>query len=113
MARFQVVVLTRAVEGRRDELARWYDAEHIPDHLRVPGFMSGTRFTVNKLDAPTDLLDWDFMAVYELETDDPAAVIAEARRRLGTAEMPVSPALDMSQTIAVLTTPAFSSTPTP
>ncbi|MQY31831.1 hypothetical protein [Nocardia aurantia] len=108
MARFQIVVFTKAVDGRREELASWYDNQHIPDHLRVPGFVSGARHTVHKLDGPPQSPEWDFMAVYELEAEDPMTVIEEARRRLGTDDMPLSPALDMSLTLSVVATPVFS-----
>ena len=105
MAHFELMILTKAAEGRRDELAHWYDTVHIPDHLRVPGYVSAKRFEVDRLDGPAESLNWDFMTVYDLETDDPSAVIAEARRRLGTDEMPVSAALDMTMTLALLATP--------
>ena len=90
MADFQLVILTKAVEGRKDELAHWYDAVHIPDHLRVPGYISARRHGVDRLDGPADSLHWDFMTVYELETEDPSAAIAKARRRLGTGERPIT-----------------------
>jgi hypothetical protein len=105
VADFQLVILTKAVEGRKDELAHWYDAVHIPDHLRVPGYISARRHGVDRLDGPADSLHWDFMTVYELETEDPSAAIAKARRRLGTGEMPVSAALDMTMTLALLAAP--------
>ncbi|MET0362989.1 MAG: hypothetical protein ABW048_14710 [Sphingobium sp.] len=108
MARFQMVVLTKATDGRLDELATWYDNQHIPDLLRVPGFVAGTRSVLRKLGGPEQSLDWDFMAIYDLEGDDPMTIIAEAGRRLGTDEMPLSPALNSSLTLSLVATPQFS-----
>jgi hypothetical protein len=105
MPRFQMVVLTKALDGRREELARWYDTRYIPDHLRIPGFLAGARHDLVKLDGPAPSPDWDFVAIYELEADDPETLIAEARRRWGTDAMPICPAQDTSLTLAVLAMP--------
>ena len=43
MGRFQMVMLTKAVDGRVEELATWHDNRHIPELKRVPGFVSGRR----------------------------------------------------------------------
>jgi hypothetical protein len=48
-----------------DELNRWYDTEHIPDRLAVPGFRSATRYRSTERAGR-------YLAVYEL--DDPATV---------------------------------------
>lgn len=37
---------------------------------------------------------WRYLALYELETDDPDAAMAELRRRAGGPSMPMSEALD-------------------
>jgi hypothetical protein len=40
-----VYVATVSVEPEwEDELNRWYDEEHLPNLLRVPGYLSGTRY---------------------------------------------------------------------
>ena len=47
------------------ELNRWYDTEHIPERLAVPGFRSATRY--RSVERPGR-----YLAVYEL--DHPATV---------------------------------------
>jgi hypothetical protein len=68
MAREHEGLLVVRVDVRaedEDELNRWYDTEHIPDRLAVPGFRSAARF--RSIEHPGR-----YLAVYEL--DDPSAV---------------------------------------
>ncbi|MCG3753953.1 DUF4286 family protein [Amycolatopsis sp. Poz14] len=56
--------VVRAVFGDPDREARWndwYDREHVPNLLSVPGFVSATRF--KQLD-----LDGHYLAWYEIES---------------------------------------------
>ncbi len=98
MARYTFVVFTRPIDGGEEAFNDWYDNQHIPDVLAVPGFQSARRLhTVDGLtDAPR------YLALYELETDDPAAALAELSARAGTALMPMSEALDPESIDAVL-----------
>ncbi|MDO7842139.1 DUF4286 family protein [Sphingomonas immobilis] len=107
MAKFQMVVLTCAADDAVAELARWYDEQHIPDLLRVPGIVSARRGSVMKLGGPAGLPDWNFLACYDIEAESPQLVLAETGRRMGTDEMPRSPALDSSKTLALIITPQF------
>ena len=90
MARYKLVALSNAVEGRDEEFNHWYDTQHLPDVMAVPGFMSAERLTVLG-DGPHR-----YLAIYEIETDDIAAVLAEFGKRPGTELMPLSDALDIS-----------------
>ena len=88
-----VLLATSAVrDGRQEEFDTWYDTVHLREVCDVPGIKSGRRFVVdpaspNRPNAPN-------IAIYEIETDDPAAVIAEIGRRAQAGEMVISPALD-------------------
>lgn len=46
--------------GREDAFHRWYDEEHIPLRMRVPGFLSGQRYSDTEEGAR------GFLAVYEM-----------------------------------------------
>ncbi|MET0371308.1 MAG: hypothetical protein ABW039_08015 [Sphingobium sp.] len=107
MAKVQMMVLTCATGDEVAELARWYDEQHIPDLLRVPGIVAARRGSVKRLGGPAGMPDWNYLACYEIEADDVAAVLAEAGRRMGTDEMPRSPALDSSRTLSLIITPEF------
>jgi hypothetical protein len=50
-----------------DRFNDWYDNVHVPDVLKIPGFISGRRFVspdISTLDTGR------YLALYEIETDD-------------------------------------------
>ena len=93
MARYVVIVLSNPVPGKEAEFKRWYVELHIPDILRVPGFVSGKLLPAAALQ-PALQKDkrWNYLALFEAETDDLASVIAALNTRVNTPEMPVSDA---------------------
>ncbi len=93
MARYKLVALSNAVEGRDDDYNEWYQSQHMPDVLAVPGFVSAERLQVLG-DGP-----YKYLAIYEIETDDIGAVLAEFGKRPGTDLMPVSDALDRDRAL--------------
>ncbi|HXZ68924.1 MAG TPA: hypothetical protein VEH07_10070 [Alphaproteobacteria bacterium] len=89
MKRYKLIVMSNAKPGRDDEFNRWYDMQHIPDLMKVPGFKSADRFRI-----AASKSSWQYLAIYEIETDDMAGVHAEVQRRTGTPLMPISDAFD-------------------
>ncbi len=104
MATYRYLVITNPVPGREDEYNRWYTERHLPDVVAVPGMVAAQRFRVTG----ESNLPGAYAAVYEIETDDPAAVLAEVERRAGTDVMPLSPALDIANVTAALLEPITS-----
>jgi hypothetical protein len=97
MAIHRLLAFTNPVIDREDEFNRWYDEQHVPDLLAVPGVVSAQRFALT--DATGEgKPGWSYLALYELETDDPDALMAEIRSRIGTDAMPISDALDPTTT---------------
>jgi hypothetical protein len=95
MARYTYVVFTEPTEGREDVYNEWYDNTHLADVLSVPGFISARRFRVwGKMGA----LTWRYLALYEMETDDPKKTL----KTLRAAGLPVSDALDRTNVCAVV-----------
>jgi hypothetical protein len=94
MAQYFFVVFTDAVPGKEAEFNAWYDAQHLADVLRVPGFVAAQRF---KLAQPQSDLPARYLALYEIETDDPQAALADLTSRSGTAQMVMSETLDLSK----------------
>lgn len=107
MTRYQFVVLTQALPGREAEFEAWYDNQHIPDVARVPGVVSARRFHVETVmsNAATPPLPWVSLALYEIESDDPHAVLAEIKARSNTPDMPLSEAIEATGTLQVLASP--------
>ncbi len=94
MARFHYTVLSQAAPGREEELIAWYSAQHMPDVLRMPGVVSGKLVRLDfqrvyDLDAP----QWTLMTLYELEGDDPEAIIDSLKAASGSDAMPFSQAM--------------------
>ena len=99
MAQYCFVVVTDALPGREQEFNTWYDQQHLADVLRIPGFVAAQRF---KLAQPDSSLPGRYLALYELETQDPQAALAELTRRCRTQSMILSEAMDMSKVSAIL-----------
>lgn len=93
MAHYKFLVLTNAVAGREAEFERWYNEVHLRDVIAVPGFVCAQRFALD--DAGTgELSGFRFLAIYDVESDDPQATMAALRARAGTDAMVISPAMD-------------------
>lgn len=76
MAKHLVLVFTNPEEGREAEFNAWYDDVHLPDVLSVAGFSAAQRF-VAATGARGERPDQQYLAVYEVDTDDlPAALEA-------------------------------------
>lgn len=99
MKRYKLMALTNAREGRDDEFGRWYDDQHIPDVLSVPGMISAERFIL------VGEGKHRYMTLYDIETDDVGAVMAEIGSRQGTDAMPITDAIDGETASAAVWTP--------
>lgn len=95
----QLLVLSNAVQGREEAFNRWYDEVHLPDVLAVPGMTAARRFTL------ADGADWRYAAIYEMEGDDPAAIVAELVARVADGRMAMSDAFDMGSFRMLTATP--------
>jgi len=91
MDKYILMATVDAKPGEDEEFNRWYDEEHLRDVCQVPGFVSGKRY---QSDPASPLASpGRYLAIYELETDDPTAVLAELSRRAQVGEIPISPTL--------------------
>ena len=99
MARYKLIAMSSPKEGQEAEFNSWYDGTHLPDVLAIPGFISGERF-VNVFPNP-----YRYVAIYEIETDDLQAVLAQLTGRAGTGQMIVSDALDPASVLMTFCQP--------
>lgn len=99
MANFHLLALTNCVAGQDEEFNRWYDERHLPDVLAVPGIISAQRFKL--CTGFEGQLAWRYLTLYELNTEDPNAILQELGSRMGTAVMPATVALEMTTAGAV------------
>ena len=92
MGSYILVVPSSAMAGQDAAYNSWYDEVHLRDVCAIPGVTGGRRYQPDP--ASPSPAEADYLAIYEIETDDPGAVIAELGRRAGAGEMEISPALD-------------------
>ena len=92
MAKYSMVVQSQAVAGRDDDYNEWYDNQHFGDICALPGVTGGRRLehAMTAMGEP----GLKYLAIYDIETDDIGAVMAEMGRRGAEGQMPISDALD-------------------
>jgi hypothetical protein len=92
MGKYVMVVQSRAKPGQDDAYNEWYDSTHFHDICAIPGVISGRRFEAvgPGIGAP----GLPYLAIFEIETDDPAQVMAEMGKRAADGTMKSSDALD-------------------
>ena len=74
-----VVQSDPADPAREDEYNDWYDNTHVPAICAVPGFVSARRYKVHGAGSPA------YLAIYEIDSDDLTAPVAELRARSSAA----------------------------
>jgi len=92
MPQYILLMTSNPKPGQDEAYQDWYDNQHLADVCRIPGITGGRRYVADEAVQMTTV--GRNLAMYDLDTDDPAAVIAELRRRAGGAQMPLSPAFD-------------------
>ena len=106
MAKYTFVVLSNPTTPAQEaEYNEWYNKTHIPDVLNVPGFVAAQRFKLAEAQFADGKPAHRYVALYELETDDLKGAFAELQKRIGTADMYMSPAIDMKGLSASMFTP--------
>lgn len=106
MQAYKWVALSTPVPGRERELEHWYDPRHIPDCLALDGFVAAQRFRVEEQPQGIDVPAWKVMVVYDIESDDIGATLAQIPKVVRTPAMPITDALDTSTALRVLATAA-------
>jgi hypothetical protein len=72
-----LLVLMQPPENIEEEFNAWYDSEHVPERLAVPGVLTAIRFASVSAATPK------YLAMYDLETE--AVLDSEAYRRVAGA----------------------------
>lgn len=97
MGRFVFVVETDPVAGRDREYNEWYDGIHLAEVCSFPGFVGARRFR---------LVDGEgrhrYLALYELETDDPKRDLAALTAAAGSDKLRMTDALDLENVSTAL-----------
>ncbi|MGE3692912.1 MAG: hypothetical protein AB7F98_16175 [Novosphingobium sp.] len=100
MRRFKMLVFSEPFEGRDEEFNEWYTTRHLDDICALPGFTSAQRFTLHSVSMGAMLNK--YLAIYDVETDDPDWVIENMFANRDTPAMPMSPAFNIDPTSVML-----------
>ena len=73
MTKHVLLVFTDPVDGREDEYNAWYNDVHLGEVLQIDEFVRAQRFKV--ADLMPGVTEHQYVAIYELETDDPRAAM--------------------------------------
>jgi hypothetical protein len=102
MAQNLFIALTNPIAGEDDAFNKWYDTQHVPEVLDVPGVASAQRYDIVDL-PPTDDPDLPaqlpppthrYMVIYELD-DEPEVVMGEFLKRVMAGTMSLGEWLDL------------------
>jgi hypothetical protein len=99
-----VMVFSRPVAGKDAEFNAWYDQEHIPDMLSVPGFEAAQRFVTVQAGTPTSTLP-PYLVIYDVATSDLDATNAEVKHRMVTGLLRRSDAIDYAGIVTAIFSP--------
>jgi hypothetical protein len=103
MAQDLFIALTNPIEGEDEAFNKWYDAQHVPEVLDVPGVVAAQRYDIVELNVPDDQElpaqlpppTHRYMVIYELD-NDPDVVMAEFLKRVMAGTLSLGEWLDLS-----------------
>jgi hypothetical protein len=95
-----MLVFSEPFEGRDAEFNEWYTGRHLDDLCALPGFTSAQRFVLHSVSMGTSLNK--YLAIYDMETDDPDWVIENMFAARDTPAMPIDPSFNLDATSVML-----------
>ena len=100
MSRFKLVALTTPVAGKEKEFHAWYQNHHLPELVSFLGMKGAQRYKLTAKLMGSDTNPW--LAIYDLETDDPMAFLAAVGQASASGKLTQSNAADMAKTYTAL-----------
>lgn len=103
MAENLFLVLTNPVQGQDEDFNKWYDTQHVPEVLDVPGVVSAQRYDLSEVTVPEDEdlpaalppPTHRYLVIYELDRD-PDAVMSEFLKRVMGGQLSLHETLDLT-----------------
>jgi hypothetical protein len=93
LGKYSLMVLSNATSGRESEYDVWYDGQHVPDVLRIPGFISAQRYII--LDAnSTGTAIPRYMVMFDFDSYDLEETIVDLKLRNRTGITKMSPSFN-------------------
>jgi hypothetical protein len=100
MNTYVMTVSSNAVPGREKEYTDWYERVHLKEICALPGVKGGRM--LEALPASLGKPAATYLAVFDLETDDPAGVAQEMLRRGKAGEMNLTDCVDPASVQIIL-----------
>jgi hypothetical protein len=105
MSAFVLVALSNPAAGLSDEaVADWYDGEHIPQiRAAVPGVGAVRRYkAADAQPSPDGSVAYRYVTVYEIEADEPGAIVAALGGGLASGAVKQGAVLDPVSTVVAV-----------
>jgi hypothetical protein len=109
MSAFVLVALSNPAAGLSDEaVADWYDGEHIPQiRAAIPGVGAVRRYkAADAQPSPDGSVAYRYVTVYEIEADEPGAIVAALGGGLASGAVKQGTVLDPVSTVVAVYEPA-------
>jgi hypothetical protein len=109
MSSFVLVALSNPAAGLSDDdVAAWYDGEHIPQiRAAIPGVGEVRRYrAADAQPSPDGSVAYRYVTVYEIEADEPAAIVAALGAGMASGTVKPGSVLDPVATIVAVYGPA-------
>jgi hypothetical protein len=100
--KMKLVALTRPLPGREAEYHAWYDATHLPELVTMFGMAGAQRYKLATRLMGSD--ENEFLAIYDIEADDPAAFLATFGAAAQSGKLTMSDAQDFASCYTALFT---------
>ena len=100
MAKYKMIALTTPVPGKEAEYHEWYQKTHLPQLTGFNGIDSAQRFKLSAKLMGSD--NNQYLAIYDIETDDPMALLGAIGEASASGKLTQSDASDMGTTYTAL-----------
>jgi len=100
MRRFKMLVFAEPFEGQDEAFNEWYTGSHLKDVCALEGFTAAQRFTLHSVSMGKTLNR--YLAIYDVETDDPDWVVENMFANRDTPAMPLDASFNIDPTTVML-----------
>lgn len=93
--KYVMMVFSNPTANQEETYLKWYEGQHVHDLLRIPGFV-GAQFYKIADSQQSDAPDMRYLMIWEIETDDLAAVFEDVNARMKDGRTVMNEAFDMN-----------------
>jgi len=97
MAKYVMITQSAAHDGRDEEYNAWYDSRHLHEICAIPGVTEARRLKATPVALGTP--GAPYIALYEIETDDLGAFMAEMGKRSADGSITRSEAMNRDASV--------------